>query len=69
LGYAQQEDEVLEATYLNRFKETVGQARDSIMRVWSGQPRQMSYTSFPRTPNTAYPGGPSRVVIYPPTGP
>lgn len=47
LGYAQQEDEVLEATYLNRYHETVGEARQAIMRPWPGQPRQFSSRHWP----------------------
>ena len=36
LGYAQQEDEVLEATYMNRYHEAVQIAHDSVMRPWTG---------------------------------
>lgn len=49
LGYAQQEDEVLEQTYNNRFNESARLARDAIMRSWTGSPKQMSYTSYPRS--------------------
>jgi hypothetical protein len=49
LGYAQQEDEVLESTYLNRYRESATMARDTIMRTWSGQPKQVAYTHYPRT--------------------
>ena len=49
LGYAQQEDEVLEATYLNRYHETADEARKAIMRPWPGTPNQVSYTHYPRT--------------------
>ena len=39
LGYAQQEDEVLEGTYLNRFRESSDIARRSVMTPWSGSPK------------------------------
>ena len=48
LGYAQQEDEVLEQTYLNRYKEGAAQARDAIMQVSPAQPKQVAYTSYPK---------------------
>lgn len=48
LGYAQQEDEVLEQTYNNRFNESARLARDAIMRTWTGSPKQLAYTSYPR---------------------
>jgi hypothetical protein len=67
LGYAQQEDEVLEATYANRFKESVGQARDAIMRPWPGAPRQFAYTHYPT--RNGYPGGPAQLVLEVPAGP
>jgi hypothetical protein len=44
-GYAQQEDEVLEATYMNRFKESSALARDSVMKSWTGQPK--AFASIP----------------------
>jgi hypothetical protein len=61
LGYANQEDEVLEATYLNRFKESSAQARDAIMRSWTGGPKQVNYTHYPTTGTG--PGGPAQLVI------
>lgn len=61
LGYAQQEDEVLEATYLNRFKEGTAVARDAIMRPNSAQPKQVAYTHYPSQPSG--PGGPAQLVI------
>lgn len=48
LGYAQQEDEVLEQTYLNRFKESAAEARDIIMRPEPTAPLQLSYASYKR---------------------
>jgi hypothetical protein len=39
LGYAQQEDEVLEATYMKRYAESVALAKDSVMRTWTAQPK------------------------------
>lgn len=53
LGYAQQEDEVLEATYMNRYREAVTLARDAVLRPWTGQPKilnGMHYPSGPLTP-------------------
>ena len=38
LAYAQQEDEVLEATYLNRFRESLELARQDIMRTTEYHP-------------------------------
>jgi len=64
LGYAQQEDEVLEATYLNRFKESSAQAREAIMRPNTGAPRQVNYMHYPRTPSG--PGGPAQIIINTP---
>jgi hypothetical protein len=66
LGYAQQEDEVLEITYLNRFKESSGQARDAIMRPGPVTPRQVAYMHYPLVPSG--PGGPAQIVIAPPSG-
>jgi hypothetical protein len=60
-AYAQQEDEVLEATYMNRFKEGAAVARDAIMRAPPITPRQVAYTHYPTT--TGGPGGPAQVVI------
>jgi hypothetical protein len=67
LGYAQQEDEVLEQTYLNRFRESVTMARDDIMRAWSGSPKQFASVSYgsPYGPSTRQP----QVVITPPSEP
>lgn len=48
LAYAQQEDEVLEQTYLNRFKEGAALARDIIMRPEPTAPLQLSHTSYRR---------------------
>ena len=39
MGYAQQEDEVLEATYMTRFREAVTVAHSAVMRPWTGQPK------------------------------
>jgi hypothetical protein len=64
LGYAQQEDEVLEITYLNRFKEASGQARDAIMRAAPATPRQFAYTHYPRIPDDLS----GRLVLAPPGG-
>jgi hypothetical protein len=64
LGYAQQEDEVLEATYLNRFKEGAAIARDAIMKPNSTQPKQVGYTHYPTA--VGGPGGPTQLVIAPP---
>lgn len=61
LGYAQQEDEVLEATYLNRFKESSAQAREAIMRTPPVTPRQVGYTHYPS--QARGPGGPAQIVI------
>lgn len=66
LGYAQQEDEVLEATYLNRFKESSALARDSVMRAWSGQPKQLAYTSYPQP--WGGPGRPPQLIFQLPDG-
>lgn len=67
LGYAQQEDEVLEVTYLNRFKESSAQAREAIMRPPPVTPRQVGYTHYPTQPSG--PGGPARVIIQTTPGP
>ena len=56
LGYAQQEDEVLEATYLNRFREAATIAHDSVMRPWSGQPKHPQLGALP--PGRLRPTGP-----------
>lgn len=48
LGYAQQEDEVLEQTYLNRFNQSVGIAQQAVMKPWTGQPRQAFHKSYRR---------------------
>lgn len=61
LGYAQQEDEVLEATYLNRFKESSAQARDIIMRPNPIQPHQVAWTHYPT--RASGPGGPAQLVF------
>ena len=66
LGYAQQEDEVLEQTYLNRFKESSALARDSIMRAWTGSPKQVSYTTYPQP--WGGPGRPPQLVFQLPDG-
>ena len=41
MGYAQQEDEVLEQTYMNRFREATTLAKDAVMRSWTGSPKIM----------------------------
>lgn len=61
LGYAQQEDEVLEATYLNRFRESTTMARDAIMKPWTGAPRQVFYMHYPPAPSS--PGGPAQLTF------
>lgn len=69
LGYAQQEDEVLEGTYLGRFKESASIAREAIMRPWSGQVRQAFYRHYPRpgsyhsTFGWGDPAGPGGVTV------
>jgi hypothetical protein len=65
LGYAQQEDEVLEQTYLNRFKESSALARDAIMRGWSGQPKQVSWTTYKSSTATAGVGAGGLVFSLP----
>jgi len=71
LGYAQQEDEVLEQTYLNRFKEASALARDAIMKPNVTQPKQVSWTHFP--PSGTKAGGNGVLISTPgpqgPTGP
>jgi hypothetical protein len=67
LAYAQQEDEVLEVTYLNRYKETVSAARDAIMRAWTGAPKQVGYVDYP--PMVSGPGGPAAIIINTPAVP
>lgn len=42
LAYAQQEDEVLEATYMARYRETAQLVHQAIMRAWSGQPKVLN---------------------------
>jgi hypothetical protein len=64
LGYAQQEDEVLEATYATRYHEALSIAHDSIMRPWTGSPKQVAYTSY-RSPSTFSP----QLVFQLPPGP
>ena len=61
LGYAQQEDEVLEQTYLNRFKDSAAQAREAIMRPSVTAPKQVGYVHYPTSPRG--PGGPSQIVL------
>lgn len=66
-GYAQQEDEVLEQTYMNRFRESAGIAHDAVMHPWSGQPRQVSSIRY-GSPWGGY-GGPAQLVFQLPPGP
>ena len=65
VGMAQQEDEVLEATYMNRFRESATIAHDDVMRPWTGGPKILNVgsastggTGAPRQPqvilNTPY---------------
>lgn len=62
-AYAQQEDEVLEQTYMNRFKESAAIARDSVMRPWTGQPK--AFASIPyRVPGVT--SGQPRLYLKPP---
>lgn len=63
LGYAQQEDEVLEATYLNRFKESSAQARDAIMAVNPSTPKQVAYASYSSKRNGFASTGSNGVVL------
>lgn len=54
-GYAQQEDEVLEGTYLSRFNDSVMQARMSVMRPWSGTPKIVNgYSGWNRLPSSIF---------------
>ena len=46
MGYAQQEDEVLEATYMNRFREAVTVAHSAVMRAWTGQPKILNSVHY-----------------------
>lgn len=48
MAMAQQEDEVLEATYLNRFRESASIARESVMRPWSAEPRILNSSRYTR---------------------
>jgi hypothetical protein len=73
-GYAQQEDEVLEATYMARFTQSLTLAHDSVMRPWSGTPKIMNgyqgwllqrpaqFTFGPTSPGT--PGSPNTGLVY-----
>jgi hypothetical protein len=65
-AYAQQEDEVLEATYTARFNETAGIARDSIMRVWTGQPKILN--RYGAVATSAEPTQPTIILNVPPVG-
>jgi hypothetical protein len=62
-GYAQQEDEVLEATYMNRFKESSALARDSVMKSWTGQPK--AFASIPYRTAGVTTGRP-QLILKPP---
>lgn len=65
VAYAQQEDEVLEATYMNRFRESVTVAHDAVMRAWSGAPKIVNgYAGFARATRP-----PQLVFQLPPTVP
>jgi hypothetical protein len=65
VAYAQQEDEVLEATYMQRFNDTAGIARDSIMRVWTGRPKQVNrYEPI----SSSVTGQPTVILNVPPAG-
>ena len=66
LGYAQQEDEVLEATYMTRFREAATVAHDSVMRYWSGSPKILNSVPYGRR---AFGAAPSLVFQLPPTTP
>jgi hypothetical protein len=48
LAYAQQEDEVLEQTYANRFHEGATIAHASIMTAWSGEPKILNGMRAPQ---------------------
>lgn len=53
LAYAQQEDEVLEATYMQRWQRDVEMARKAIMEAAKNRPVIM-HGNFPRTPVGGY---------------
>ncbi len=63
LAYAQQEDEVLETTYMDRWQRDVEMARQAIMEV----PQHRPLTMGPRYRHSGQPGRP--FVITPPGGP
>jgi len=67
LAYAQQEDEVLESTYMQRWQRDVEMARSAIMDTANNRPAVM-HGNFPRTPVGGYRGryGPFAVTINPP---
>ena len=50
VGYAQQEDEVLEATYMNRYREAVTLAHDAVMRPTRGNPKILNGMRYPTGP-------------------
>jgi hypothetical protein len=62
MGYAQQEDEVLEQTYMNRFREAVTVAQAAVMRAWTGQPKILNGTHYA---HSARGGAPSLVFQLP----
>ena len=63
MGYAQQEDEVLEATYMTRFRDAVTVAHAAVMRAWTGQPKILNSVHYGRRR-----GAPS-LAILPPSEP
>lgn len=65
VAYAQQEDEVLEQVYANRFHEGATIAHASIMRAWTGEPKILNGYSSPRWQPTQ----PAVVFNVPPSGP
>ena len=50
VGYAQQEDEVLEVTYQNRFRESVSIVQAAIMRPWTGGPKILNGVPYASRP-------------------
>jgi len=69
LAYAQQEDEVLESTYMQRWQRDVEMARLAIMDTAQNRPVVM-HGNFPRTPVGGYqgstPAGPYAISINQP---
>lgn len=64
VGYAQQEDEVLEVTYQNRFRESVSIVQAAIMRPWTGGPKVLNGVPY----GSRSPFGMPSVTFQLPTG-